>query len=435
MMSFVDQLNKSNVSRSRSRNNPLKTSFGQNQAPPIQVKKAKASNRSIAYSEMTEGVSVLDQTVKHDYQYESQAEGYYTPRRHFGATPLQQSFRRGAREESVQRQRESSIQKSVATRNVRDLSSSQNSTLSRNTELNFQNLKNFDSLHNQNPNLKNQNFASPQRTTINVVNQNQSIRQPLLREEIPTRNYVSNTNNSISQSFLNQNSSIISIQAKRRFEEPPKRIQQQSQQEEQSFSRVISHQDSQYIELDFNKPRKRTSFGDSHFEDSEPKMNLDNILDLAANEQQRLDDSLSVISQQDQLRNRVQKSQKLHHASKLIAGRNPERNLSFLTRDQNPMLNSTFADNPDEISLPFLFFDVVKGYFQNLCFSLRRVLLTAGNKIDQQRNLMALGDNIDIDGDDMAYDEITSNIRQNDVLNIVVFLLVCILVVTFYNKY
>jgi len=46
---------------------------------------------------------------------------------------------------------------------------------------------------------------------------------------------------------------------------------------------------------------------------------------------------------------------------------------------------------------------------------------------------MALEDTID--GDEMAHNEITSNIRQNDILNIVVFLLICILVLTLYNKY
>ena len=441
MASFVSQLNSKTAnrsgSRSRSRNNPLKTSFGQNQNQgplPLPLIGANTNtqgvpiknmnhmnnmnNNSVAYSEMTDGISVLDQTVKHDFQQESRVEEVYTPRRHFGATPLQQSFRKGAREESVQRQKEKSIQKSIATRNMRDRSSSQNSTLSsRNTELNFQG----------------HTFRSPQRT-LNTMNQNHSIRQPTVKENIPNRNNA-NHPHSVSQSFLNNNSSIISIKAKRRFEEP-KRAKKGHQQEEQSFSRVISHQDSQYIELDFNKPQKKTSFGDSQFEDFEPKVNLENILDLAANEEQRLNDSLSVISQQEKLRERVHQSQRLNSASRLVAG----KNLSFLNKDHqnhhnqsyNYMLNSTFAENPEDISLPFLFFDVVKGYFQNLCYSIRRVLLSMGNKIDQQRNLMALED--DIGGDEMAYNEITSNIRQNDILNIVVFLLVCILVITFYNR-
>ena len=422
MISFVDQLNNTSESRSRSRNNILKTSFGQKQPNVLIATKANASNKIIPYSKISGEVSMLDDTIRQDFQQDSKVEGQYTPKRHYGVTPLQHSFRIGAREDSIQRQKEMSI----STRNKRDRSSSQNSTLSRNNDLNIINFKNGKTSQ---PSIH--NFSSPQRMISSNLN-NQSIRQPTLREDIPAINLSTSH-----QNVPHNNSSIISIQAKRRFEQP--KTAPPIYQEEQSFSRIISHQDSQYIDLDFNKPQKRTSFGDSHLEISEPKVNLDNILELAVNEQKRLDDSLSVISQQDDLRNRVQNSLKLNHANRLIQGsNNSEKNLPFLTKDQkignsNPMLNSTFSDNPDEISLPFLFFDVLKGYFQNLCYSIRRVLLTAGNKIDQQRNLMALEDTID--GDEMAHNEITSNIRQNDILNIVVFLLICILVLSLYNKY
>jgi len=145
------------------------------------------------------------------------------------------------------------------------------------------------------------------------------------------------------------------------------------------------------------------------------------ILNDFDNRSEDLNDSLSVISEPERLQQRIKLNSQEQEVRNILDSRGiapgmlPHNRTSV--KSNNPNISFVNKDPAQENTIGLLI-DVITTYLDSVGLSFRRVLLNAGYRLENQRQLADLSQNV---CDDVTLQEIEQTMRKNDVTNLAIF--------------